>query len=51
MRGAVRRIWAGERDAAALCEGKDAGTTLAVKAILFHATAYDTKYGGKETCE
>lgn len=49
VRGAAHRIWRGERDAEALLAGKDSGSANAIKAILFHATANDRKYGGKQT--
>lgn len=45
VRGAVRRIWLGSRDAHMLMMGKDAGSAAAIKQILFHAQQYDDKFG------
>ncbi|PRW58250.1 T-cell activation mitochondrial [Chlorella sorokiniana] len=45
VRGAARRIWQGQRDLQLLTIGKDVGTALAIKQILFHATVYDRKMG------
>lgn len=45
VRGAVRRIWLGQRDAQLLLMGRDAGSAAAIKQILFHAQMYDNKLG------
>ena len=47
MRGAVRKIWAGERRLAAVQQDKDAGSRAAIKAILFHAVQHDNNFGKK----
>ena len=48
MRGAVRKIWAGERRLAAVqLQDKDSGSRAAIKAILFHAVQHDNKFGKK----
>ena len=47
VRGAVRKIWAGERRLAAVQQDKDAGSRAAIKAILFHAVQHDNNFGKK----
>ena len=47
LRGAVHKIWMGERRLAALQQNTDAGTREVIKAILFHATKYDNSHGHK----
>lgn len=45
VRGAVRRVWSGERHLGSLLDGKDAGTQLAIKAIHFYSLQNDKKMG------
>ena len=47
LRGAVHKIWMGERRLSALQQNTDAGTREVIKAILFHATKYDNSHGHK----
>jgi hypothetical protein len=47
VRGALARIWAGERSEAALCAGKEGGTKEAIQALLFYAKQNDSTYGLK----
>eukprot|EP00887_Chlorella_sp_A99_P005361 scaffold1.g5361.t1 len=49
LRGAVVRIWAGEREARHLVAGKDDASREAIKLVLWHALQYDSKHGHK-TC-
>jgi hypothetical protein len=49
VRGAVHRIWRGERSLKALQAGKDQGSRLVVQAIVAFALIMDKKYGGKQT--
>jgi hypothetical protein len=47
----VLRIWGGERDSAALMEGKDPGSRAAIGSILFHVKNYEFKHGSKALLE
>ena len=41
----IERIWRGERDDAAVMEGLDAASGLALSAIIRHARNFDRVYG------
>ena len=44
-RRVLERIWRGERDDAAVMDGVDAASGLALQAIVKHARAFDRAYG------
>ena len=48
MRGAIRSVWGGERRWLELQYGKDEGSRLAIKTILYHALQNDKKYGRRK---
>lgn len=51
VRGPVHRVWAGERDAASLVQGKDEGSQAAVSSILRHVRQLDADFGFKTWLE
>mmetsp|Transcript_24403 Transcript_24403/g.63381 ORF Transcript_24403/g.63381 Transcript_24403/m.63381 type:complete len:240 (-) Transcript_24403:173-892(-) len=49
LRGAVYRIWKGERDLSAVLEGKDSGTRAALTAVMYHCKKFDEELGDFRT--
>lgn len=49
VRGAVHRVWQGERSLRALQAGMDLGSQLVMQAIVAFALINDRQYGGKQT--